>query len=245
LQTKGLWRIISGEYIKPSHPKIPVTDDNKTPIQPTAAEKDKYFTPQSEDTAYIQRFYRFLVEHEKYQTNISRATGIIQESLSPTIAAIYRDHKYDDPKELWDPLAKENATQTKVDGAYQQKRLINCRLEDHGSVTKWLAEQERCIADLAVCGIKVDEPWRIFWTLENLPKTQDWEYLKMSMRHGGKDTKQTDIIDSLRSHEAGIRRKHGLSNDAALFVTKRERGQKPVHSKQDFWHNNNSKKPAF
>lgn len=48
LQTKGLWRIVSGQFIKPTHPKVPPTETNKTPIQPQPADKDKYYIPQSE-----------------------------------------------------------------------------------------------------------------------------------------------------------------------------------------------------
>jgi len=53
-------------------------------------------------------------------------------------------------------------------------KLTSCQFESYPSVTEWISAQDKIINDLAVCDITIEDSWRKFYIMSNLPNTEKW-----------------------------------------------------------------------
>jgi len=86
------------------------------------------------------------------------------------------------------------------------------------------------INDLAVCDITIEDSWRKFYIMSNLPNTEELRIFASTLELTVKVDTVASIVTHLLSFEARLRRARGLAPDAALFITKKGRGR---HSKGD------------
>jgi hypothetical protein len=112
----------------------------------------------------------------------------------------------------------------KLDGQYELEKLASCKFEDYESVTKWISTHDAIIKDLAICDIKVEEKMRKYYILSNLPKSDEWRSFKTTLQFSGKADTAADIITNLESFEITLRRDKGIAPDAALFMSKKQKG---------------------
>jgi hypothetical protein len=146
--------------------------------------------------------------------------------LEPSTWSRYTDEKFDNPKVLWDTIKSDFEKIIKLDGEYAMAKLTTCKHISYPSVTEWITAQEKIINDLAICDIKVEDRWRRFYLLLNLPNTDKWRTHTSTLKLTGKANTVTDIISHLLSFEASLRQARGLAPDAALFVSTKGRGRK-------------------
>jgi len=104
-------------------------------------------------------------------------------------------------------------------------KLTDCKLEQYPSISEWIIAQEKIINDLAICDITIDDAWRKFYILSNLPKNDEWRNFVLTLELNEKADSVANNTSHLLSFEATLRRAKGLSLDAALFVTKKDRGR--------------------
>jgi hypothetical protein len=133
-----------------------------------------------------------------------------------------------EPKQLWDTIKSDLEKVIKLDGQYEMAKLTSCQLESYPSVTEWISAQDKIINDLAVCDITIEDSWRKFYIMSNLPNTEEWRTFASTLELTEKADTVASIVTHLLSFEARLRRARGLAPDAALFITKKGRG---LHSK--------------
>jgi len=92
LRAQGLWKYVSGELRVP-RPPIVATSDASAPT-PTARDPratNYNFLPESTDTSYLNQFYHFLRDWERWQLNNDKACGQLTALMESTIQLRYRD----------------------------------------------------------------------------------------------------------------------------------------------------------
>jgi hypothetical protein len=62
----------------------------------------------------------------------------------------------------------------KLNGRYEMAKLTSCPLKSYSSVTEWISAQDKIINDHAVCDITIEDSWREFYIMSNLPNTEEW-----------------------------------------------------------------------
>jgi hypothetical protein len=107
-------------------------------------------------------------------------------------------------------------------------KLISCQLESYPSLSEWISAQDKIINDLAICDITIEDSWRKFYMMSDLPNTEEWRTFASTLELTEKADTVASIVTHLLSFEARLRRAHGLAPDTALFITKTGRGR---HSK--------------
>ena len=142
------------------------------------------------------RFYHFLRDWRAYCNNYEKATVTISGMLEPSVRSRYSDEKFDDPKVLWDTIKSDFEEIIKLDGEYEMAKLTTCKLELYPSVTEWITAQEKII--------KVEDRWRRFYLLVNLPNTDEWRTYASTLKLTGKASTVADITGHLRSFEASL-----------------------------------------
>jgi hypothetical protein len=228
LKQLGLWRIVMGTErvpIPPSRSPTIAQAANRTVKHPPPDLQTWDFKPESDDETYLQKYETFMFEYDKYDEKRTKACGTICHALEPSIRQRYRASKYDDPRVLWETIKSDFEKVIKLDGQHEQAKLAACKLEDFPSVTEWIAAQDKIINDLAICGIEVTDNWRSFYLMSNLPTSPEWLGFTTSMNVSGKAKDPSEIITELLAFEARLRRQKGLSPEAALFVTRKQRNQ--------------------
>jgi len=131
---------------------------------------DYNFLPESTDTSYLNQFYYFLRDWERWQMNKDKACGQLTSLMESTIQIRYRD--LTEPKQHWDTIKTDFEKVIKLDGRYEMAKLTSCHLESYLSVTEWISAQDKIINDLAVCDITIEDSWRKFYIMSNLPNTE-------------------------------------------------------------------------
>jgi len=114
-------------------------------------------------------------------------------------------------------------------------KLKYCQLESYPSVTEWISAQDMIINDLAVCNITIEDSWRQFYIMSNLPNTEERQTFASTLELIEKPHTVASTVTHLLSFEARLRRARGLAPDAALFVTKKGRGGYSKDKKGDDW----------
>jgi len=165
--------------------------------------------------------------------NNDKACGQLTALMESTIQLRYRD--LTEPKQLWDTIKTDFEKVIKLDGRYEMAKLTSCQLESYPSVTEWISTQDKIINDLAVCDITIEDSWRKFYIMSNLPNTEEWRTFASTLELTEKADTVVSIVTHLLSFEARLRRARGLAADAALFVTKKGRGRYSKDKKGDDW----------
>jgi len=62
----------------------------------------------------------------------------------------------------------------KLESQYEIAKLTSCHLESDPSVTQWISAQDKIINNHAVCDITIEDSWRKFYIMSNLPNTEEW-----------------------------------------------------------------------
>ena len=216
---------VSGEMRVP-RPPIVATSDASPATTPTARDPrdaDYNFLPESTDTSYLNQFYHFLHDWERWQMNNDKARGQLTSLMESTIQI--RNRELTEPKQLWDTIKTDFEKVIKLDGRYEMAKLTSCQLQSYPSVTEWISAQDKIINDLSVCNITIEDSWSKFYILSNLPNTEEWRIFASTLGLTEKTDTVASIVTHLLSFEVRLRRARGLAPDAALFVTKNGRGR--------------------
>jgi hypothetical protein len=168
LMQLGLRYLIDGLGFIPNPPVNP-----KTGMRPDLATRD--FQPGSDETTYLDQHERFLLAWHAYQDKTSRACGTIFRSLQADnrFQCCSSDPKYRDPKVLWQAVKAKLENAIRLDGKYEMQKLATCKLEDYASVSEWVTAQDKVMANLSICGIKVTDEWHVFYLRSNLPQSPE------------------------------------------------------------------------
>jgi transposase InsO family protein len=218
LMQLGLWHFIDGSEPIPNPPVNP-----KTGIRPDLATWD--FQPESDEPTYLEKHERFLVAWHAYKEKKTKTSGTIFRSLEADIRFQFTHAKYSDPKVLWEAIKAKFETAIQLDGKYEMQKLATCKLEDYASVSEWVTAQDKIIANLSICDIKVTDEWRVFYLLSNLPNSPEWLNFVTSLEVTDKAKSPNDVITALEFFEAKLRRQKGIAPDAALFVTRKQKNR--------------------
>ncbi|KAF8244891.1 hypothetical protein K440DRAFT_646762 [Wilcoxina mikolae CBS 423.85] len=155
LKYLNVWRIVDGPEIVPVPPvALAASGSSSSTTAPDPLDPEYDFKPESQDSAYLNRFDNFLRDWRTYKNNYEKANGTICSLLEPSIRSRYTAEKYDDPKVLWNTIKTDFEKAIKLDAQYQMAKLAACKLESYSSVTEWITAQEKYINDLAICGVK-------------------------------------------------------------------------------------------
>ncbi|KAF8254192.1 hypothetical protein K440DRAFT_635699 [Wilcoxina mikolae CBS 423.85] len=154
----------------------------------------------------MNRFDNFLRDWRTYKNNYEKANGTICSLLEPSIRSRYTAEKYNDPKVLWDAIMTDFQKAIKLDTRYHRTKLAACKLESYSSVTEWITAQEKYINDLAICGVKMEDEWRKFYILSNLPNTEEWKNFSSILELADKADTIPNIVMHLTAFEAKLHR---------------------------------------
>jgi hypothetical protein len=91
LHAQGLWKYVSGAMRVP-RPPIVATSDASSATTPTARDPrdaDYNFLPEATDTSYLNQFYHFLCDLERWQMNNDKACGQLTALMESTIQKWY------------------------------------------------------------------------------------------------------------------------------------------------------------
>jgi len=154
--------------------------------------------------------------------NTDKACGQLTSLMESTIQIRYRD--LTEPKQLWDTIKAYFEKVIKLDSRYKMAKLTSCPLESYPSVTEWISAQDKIINGPAICNITIEDSWRKFYIMSNLPITEEWQNFASTLELTEKADTVAGSVIHLRSFKARLRRACGLAPDAALFVTKKGPG---------------------
>jgi len=136
LRAHGLWKYVSGAMRVPRPPIVATRDASTTPTARDPRDTSYHFLPESTDTSYLNQFYHFLPDWERWQMNNDKACGQLTALMESTIQIRYRD--LTEPKQLWDTIKTDFEKVIKLDGRYEMAKLTSCQLESYPSVTEWI-----------------------------------------------------------------------------------------------------------
>jgi len=163
--------------------------------------------------------------------NNDKACRPLTTLMESTIQKRYQD--LTEPKQLWDTIKAEFDKIINFDGRYVMAMLTSCQLESCPSVTKWIPAQDKIINDIALCGIMIEDTWREFCIMSNLPNTEEWRTFASTLELTEKADTVVIVITHLQSVEARHRRALCVAPDAALFMTKKGPGRLSKGGKGD------------
>jgi hypothetical protein len=155
--------------------------------------------------------------------NNDTACGQLTELMESTIQIRYRD--LTEPKQLLQPIKADCEMVIKHDGRYGMAKLSSCQLVSPPAVTEWISAHDNITNYRAVCDITIEDSWRIFYIMSNLPNTDEWRTFASTLELSEKADIVVSIITRLLSFEARIRRACGLGQDATLFIRKKGLGR--------------------
>jgi len=230
LSQLGYWRMVTGEAKPPLPPRtiINITDAEGTKTitrRPSLSHWD--LEPESSDDEYMTKYEKFYNEYEKYREKLSKASGTISSTLEQSIRFKFNNSNYNSkPKELWEAIKSEFEGRIKLDGRRGMLELAQCKLEQYPSVTEWMSAQSKILNDLSVCDFPVDDKWRVHYIMDNLPKTAEWTNYAQTLELTGQTNDSGTLIAHLLTFETKLKRNRGLSQEDALFVTRRQKNGK-------------------
>jgi len=88
-----------------------------------------------------------------------------------------------------------------------------------------ITEQEKIIKDLAICDITIDDAWRKFYIVTNLPNNDIWQNIVSTLKLTDKADTVAYISANQLSFEVKLCTEKCLAPVATLFVTNMGRGQ--------------------
>jgi hypothetical protein len=229
LRAQGIWKYVSGEMRVPRPPIVASTSDASPTTTPAARDPrdpNYDFLTESTDRSYLNQIYHFLRDWERWQMNNDKACGQLTALMESTIQTRYRD--LTEPNQLWDTIKSELEKVIKLDGRYKMAKLTSCQLESYPSLTEWISAQDKIITDRAVCDITIEDSWRKFCIMSNLPNTEEWRTFASTLELTETADTVASIVSHILSFEARLRRSRGLAPDPVLCITKEGRGR---HSK--------------
>jgi len=158
--------------------------------------------------------------------NNDKACGQLTALVESTIQKQYRH--LTEPKQLWNTIKADFEKINMPDGRDEMAKLTSYELQSYSSVTEWITAQNRIINDIAVCDMTIEDCWRKFYIVSNLPNTEEWRTFASTLELTEKVGSASSIVTHLWSLEARLCRTLCLAPDSALCMTKKCRGQ---HSK--------------
>jgi len=233
LRAQGLWKYVSGEMRVPRPPIVATSVASTTPTARDPRDTGYDFLPESTDTSYLNQFYHFLRDWERWQMNNDKACGQLTSLMESTIQIWYQD--LTEPKRLCDTIKADFEKVIKLNGRYKMAKLTSCQIESYPSVTEWISAQDKIINDLAICDITTEDCWKKLYITPNIPNTEEWRTFASTLGVTEKADTVANIVTHLLSFEASLRRARGLAPDAALFVTEKGRGRYSKDKKGDDW----------
>jgi hypothetical protein len=172
LRAQGLWKYVSGEMRVPRPPIVATIDASATtPAASDPRDTNYDFLPESTDTSYLNQFYHFLRDWERWEMNNDKACGQLTALMESTIQIRYRD--LTEPKHLWDMIKTDFEKVIKLDSRYKMAKLTSCLLESYPTVIEWISAKDKIINDLTVCNITIEDSWRKFYIMCNLPNSEE------------------------------------------------------------------------
>jgi hypothetical protein len=160
--------------------------------------------------------------------NNDKACGLLTSLMESMIQMRHRE--ITEPKQLWDMIKSDFEKVITLNGHYKMAKLTSCQLESYTSVTEWISAQENIINDVAICDITIEDSWREFHIMFNVPKTKEWRVFALTLDLTERADTVASIVAHLLSFEANLRRARGLAPDVTLVVTKKGRAR---HSKSE------------
>jgi hypothetical protein len=91
LRAQGLWKYVSGEMRFPWPPIVATSDASTTPTARDPRDTDYNILPESTDTSYLNQFYHFLRDWERWQMNNDKVCRQLTVLMESTIQIRYRD----------------------------------------------------------------------------------------------------------------------------------------------------------
>jgi len=226
LKHLNVWRVVDSSEIIPRPPAAPaVSGSTNTPTAPNPLDPSYDFQHQSTDSWYLTHFDIILPDWRAYRNNYEKANGTIRALLEPSIRSGYKDDIFNDPKVFWEAIQSDFEKVFKLDGRFEMAKLTDCKLELYPSISEWITGREKIIDDLAICDITIDDVWRKFYILSNLPNNDERRSFVLTLKLTEKADTVANITSYLLSFEATLHRAKGLSPDAALFITKKGHGR--------------------
>jgi hypothetical protein len=201
-------------------PRTPIVATSDTSVDPPAAgdarDTDYDFLPPSTDMSYLNQFYHCLGDWECWQMNNDKACGQVTALMESTIQIRYRD--LTEPNQLWDTIKVNFEKVINLDGRYEMAKLTSCQLELYPSVTEWISAQDKMINDLAICDITIEDSWRKFYSMSNLPNTEESRTCASTLELTEKADTVASIVTHLLSFVACLRRVRSLVPAAAWLM---------------------------
>ena len=136
--------------------------------------------------------------------NNDKACGHLTALMESTFQIWYRE--LTEPKQLWDRITADFENVIKLDGRYEIAKLTSCQLESYPSITEWISAQDKIINNLAVCDITIEDTWREFYIISNLPNNEEWRPFASTLELTEKAGTVASIVTHLLSFEARLRR---------------------------------------
>jgi hypothetical protein len=143
LCAQGLWKCVSGEMRVRRPPIVASTIDASLTTTPAACDPrdtDYDFLQDLTDTSYLNQFYHFLPDWERWQMNNDKACGELAALMESTIQIRYRD--LTELKQLWDMIKSDFEKVIKPDGRYEMVEFTSCQLESYPAVTESISAQD-------------------------------------------------------------------------------------------------------
>jgi hypothetical protein len=118
----------------PRPPIVATCDASTTPTARDPRYTGYDFLPESTDTSYLNQFYHFLRDWERWQMNNGKACGQPTALMESTIHVRYR--ALTELKQCWDTIKTNFEKVIKLDGRYHMLKLASSQLESYLSVTE-------------------------------------------------------------------------------------------------------------
>jgi len=88
-RAQGLWKYVSGEMRVPWPPIVATCDASTTPTARDHRDTDINFLSETTDTSYLNQFYHFLRNWERWQMNTDKGCGKLTALMESTIQIRY------------------------------------------------------------------------------------------------------------------------------------------------------------
>src|SRR4030095_1724762 len=167
---------------------------------------------------------RKLKRYREYTREKQKATYLIRVALTDDMQQTYSDPDYlRNPKKLWDDIKESQQEMTRYAEDYLRDELYNIKLEDHGSIDKYMSKLRDLFDKVSLGGdFEITAQERYFYILHGLPKKDNWDIQKQLIKRSlvPNRTEWTKLQTHLETYEADLKREKGLSNDKMLYAGK-------------------------
>ena len=137
--------------------------------------------------------------------------------MEPHICAQYASDIYhENPKAIWDELTEGYRKALGTELYYFRQSLLDCTLEAHGTVAKYIHDIDRKTECLREAEQVIKREEKTFYLLHGLPPSwREWCELQASII---KSEKPDGLVMAIKASEPSLNRDQGVSNDVVLAV---------------------------